>query len=153
MRQVTQGGLCAAWGDHRRRYLTLAQPPPLLPPDLRACQILLAASHNAVQIKKRGFQTRVDDVAGNIWQALPGPSPGISISPSACCGPTSMAKLPPSVRRACTTCSRMKLSASTPSAIFLDASSGPSPRDSCGNRRAGAGNGACWCGSTRFREL
>jgi len=38
----------------------------------RAWQILfvLAAPQDAVELKKRGLKTRIDDVAGNIWQTL-----------------------------------------------------------------------------------
>ena len=34
-------------------------------------QMLLATSHQAIPRKNRGSTMRVDDVAGNIWQALP----------------------------------------------------------------------------------
>ena len=35
------------------------------PPPMKARQILLATTYDAIQLGKRGFEKRVDDVAGN----------------------------------------------------------------------------------------
>jgi hypothetical protein len=40
-------------------------------PDTTAYQILLATSQDAIKFKKRGSDMCVDDVAGNVRQALP----------------------------------------------------------------------------------
>ena len=53
------------------RRLMLQESVLAFSPPLRAGQTFLITSQDSDSLKKQGFKMRVDDVAGNIWAALP----------------------------------------------------------------------------------